>query len=105
MYANSHTKHKHTQAHANDGETFADSTLEIPKLQVVSRRNDLKLIVTSATMDSEKFATFFGNVPVFKVSSMYSTARCSGDSYWKGSHKLNFYVDTRTYVPSGYTVH
>ena len=27
----------------------------------------MKLIVTSATMDSEKFATFFGNVPVFEV--------------------------------------
>ena len=99
MYANSHTKHKHTQAHANDGETFADSTLEIPKLQVVSRRNDLKLIVTSATMDSEKFATFFGNVPVFKVSSMYSTARCSGDSYWKWLTQIELlcrYQDVRS---------
>ena len=36
-------------------------------LQVVARRNDLKLIVTSATMDSDKFSEFFGNVPVFKV--------------------------------------
>jgi pre-mRNA-splicing factor ATP-dependent RNA helicase DHX38/PRP16 len=35
--------------------------------EVVARRNDLKLIVTSATMDSEKFAHFFGNVPVFKI--------------------------------------
>ena len=35
--------------------------------QVVSRRNDMKLIVTSATMDAEKFATFFGNVPTFTV--------------------------------------
>ncbi|EDQ91715.1 uncharacterized protein MONBRDRAFT_19544 [Monosiga brevicollis MX1] len=31
------------------------------------RRRDLKLIVTSATMDSTKFATFFGNVPVFNI--------------------------------------
>ena len=36
-------------------------------IQVVARRNDLKLIVTSATMDSDKFSEFFGNVPVFKV--------------------------------------
>lgn len=36
--------------------------------QVVSRRNDMKLIVTSATMDAEKFATFFGNVPTFTVT-------------------------------------
>ena len=34
---------------------------------VVSRRSDLKLIVTSATMDSQKFADFFGNVPVFTI--------------------------------------
>lgn len=34
---------------------------------VVSRRTDLKLIVTSATMDSDKFSTFFGNVPVFII--------------------------------------
>jgi len=36
-------------------------------LQVITRRKDLKLIVTSATMDSDKFATFFGNVPVFHI--------------------------------------
>lgn len=35
--------------------------------QVVARRSDLKLIVTSATMDAEKFAAFFGNVPVFHI--------------------------------------
>jgi pre-mRNA-splicing factor ATP-dependent RNA helicase DHX38/PRP16 len=34
---------------------------------VISRRQDLKLIVTSATMDSEKFSTFFGNVPIFLI--------------------------------------
>jgi len=34
---------------------------------VVARRSDLKLIVTSATMDAEKFASFFGNVPVFHI--------------------------------------
>ncbi|XP_038223294.1 pre-mRNA-splicing factor ATP-dependent RNA helicase PRP16 [Zerene cesonia] len=35
--------------------------------EVVARRSDLKLIVTSATMDSTKFATFFGNVPTFEI--------------------------------------
>jgi pre-mRNA-splicing factor ATP-dependent RNA helicase DHX38/PRP16 len=35
--------------------------------KVAARRRDLKLIVTSATMDSEKFSSFFGNVPVFKI--------------------------------------
>lgn len=38
-----------------------------PSAQVVSRRNDLKLIVTSATMDADKFAKFFGNVPTFTI--------------------------------------
>ncbi|XP_026325030.1 pre-mRNA-splicing factor ATP-dependent RNA helicase PRP16 [Hyposmocoma kahamanoa] len=35
--------------------------------EVVARRSDLKLIVTSATMDSTKFSTFFGNVPTFTI--------------------------------------
>lgn len=34
---------------------------------VVARRHDLKLIVTSATMDASKFAHFFGNVPTFTI--------------------------------------
>eukprot|EP00927_Polykrikos_kofoidii_P043542 TRINITY_DN37611_c0_g1_i1.p1 TRINITY_DN37611_c0_g1~~TRINITY_DN37611_c0_g1_i1.p1 ORF type:complete len:1314 (+),score=272.56 TRINITY_DN37611_c0_g1_i1:116-4057(+) len=35
--------------------------------QVVARRRDFKLIVTSATMDAKKFADFFGSVPVFTI--------------------------------------
>ncbi|XP_044732439.1 pre-mRNA-splicing factor ATP-dependent RNA helicase PRP16 isoform X2 [Chrysoperla carnea] len=35
--------------------------------EVVARRHDLKLIVTSATMDSSKFSMFFGNVPTFTI--------------------------------------
>jgi pre-mRNA-splicing factor ATP-dependent RNA helicase DHX38/PRP16 len=34
---------------------------------VINRRTDLKLIVTSATMDSDKFSAFFGSVPVFVI--------------------------------------
>ena len=45
-------------------------------LQVVARRNDLKLIVTSATMDSDKFSEFFGNVPVFKVCAISFVSPC-----------------------------
>jgi HrpA-like helicases len=36
-------------------------------LQVIARRQDLKLIVTSATMDADKFSNFFGNVPTFHI--------------------------------------
>jgi len=35
--------------------------------KVLSRRSDLKLIVTSATMDSDRFSAYFGNAPVFKI--------------------------------------
>ena len=34
---------------------------------VAARRLDFKLIVTSATLDAEKFANFFGRVPVFTI--------------------------------------
>lgn len=36
--------------------------------EVVTRRTDLKLIVTSATMDASKFSLFFGNVPTFNIA-------------------------------------
>lgn len=35
--------------------------------KVVARRRDLKLIVTSATMNAKKFSEFFGNAPVFDI--------------------------------------
>jgi len=36
-------------------------------LQVVARRRDFHLVVTSATLDAKKFADFFGGVPVFTI--------------------------------------
>ncbi|PVV03992.1 hypothetical protein BB560_001529, partial [Smittium megazygosporum] len=35
--------------------------------QILSRRRDLKLIVTSATMNAQRFSTFFVNAPVFTI--------------------------------------
>jgi len=35
--------------------------------KVVARRRDFRLIVTSATLDAGKFATFFGSAPIFKI--------------------------------------
>ena len=35
--------------------------------QVVARRRDFRLIVTSATLDSQRFADFFGSCPVYKI--------------------------------------
>lgn len=34
---------------------------------VVTRRQDLKVIITSATLNAEKFADFFGSAPIFKI--------------------------------------
>jgi len=36
--------------------------------QLLVRRKDLKLIITSATIDTEKFSRHFGNAPVIEVS-------------------------------------
>lgn len=33
----------------------------------MARREDLRLIVTSATMDANKFSNFFGCVPTFTI--------------------------------------
>eukprot|EP01069_Polyplicarium_translucidae_P002187 Polyplicarium_translucidae@DN1947_c0_g1_i1.p1 len=35
--------------------------------QLVARRRDFKLIVTSATMDAGKFSRFFGDCPIFEI--------------------------------------
>ena len=34
---------------------------------IISKRLDLKLLITSATLDATKFSNFFGNVPIFHV--------------------------------------
>lgn len=41
--------------------------LQLAAAQVVAQRRDFRLIVTSATLDSQKFSDFFGSVPVFKI--------------------------------------
>jgi ATP-dependent RNA helicase DHX8/PRP22 len=35
--------------------------------QALKVRNDLRLIVTSATLDAEKFSAFFNNCPIFRI--------------------------------------
>lgn len=51
--------------------------------KVVAKRWDLKLIVTSATLNSQKFSYFFGNAPIFHipgrtfpVNILYSKTPC-----------------------------
>ena len=35
--------------------------------QIIKRRRDLRLIVTSATMNAERFSEFFGRVPIYTI--------------------------------------
>lgn len=51
--------------------------------KIIFRRKDLKLIITSATMDADKFSVFFNQCPIFtipgrtfKVEVMYSKTPC-----------------------------
>ncbi|CAH2072885.1 unnamed protein product [Thlaspi arvense] len=51
--------------------------------KVVARRRDFKLIVTSATLNAQKFSNFFGSVPIFNipgrtfpVNILYSKSPC-----------------------------
>eukprot|EP00743_Colponemidia_sp_Colp-15_P007008 GILK01007563.1.p1 GENE.GILK01007563.1~~GILK01007563.1.p1 ORF type:complete len:1219 (+),score=255.03 GILK01007563.1:307-3657(+) len=60
--------------------------------KVVARRRDMKLIVTSATMDAQKFSTFFGGCPIymipgrtFPVDTMY--AKTPVEDYVDGAVK------------------
>eukprot|EP00756_Hemistasia_phaeocysticola_P048366 Hpha_TRINITY_DN22797_c0_g1::TRINITY_DN22797_c0_g1_i1::g.34310::m.34310/K12815/DHX38, PRP16; pre-mRNA-splicing factor ATP-dependent RNA helicase DHX38/PRP16 len=55
---------------------------------VAGRRRDLKLIVTSATMDQEKFSAFFCNCPVFIVSG-----RCYPVETFYKQTNVSDYVD------------
>ncbi|KAH9982037.1 P-loop containing nucleoside triphosphate hydrolase protein [Lactifluus volemus] len=60
--------------------------------KILSRRRDLKLIVTSATMNAEKFSKFYGSAPcftipgrTFPVETFHSKSPC--DDYVDGAVK------------------
>ncbi|KNA17580.1 hypothetical protein SOVF_078160 [Spinacia oleracea] len=60
--------------------------------KVVAQRRDFKLIVTSATLNAEKFSQFFGSVPIFHipgrtfpVNTLYSKTPC--EDYVEGAVK------------------
>lgn len=52
---------------AHERSVNIDFTLGLLK-QLLARRSDLKLVVSSATIDSEKFSKYFDNAPVVEVS-------------------------------------
>lgn len=47
--------------------TMATDILMGLLIEVCKKRQDLKLIVMSATLDAEKFQTYFNNAPLLKV--------------------------------------
>nr|CAI6607261.1 AIF_HP1_G0030740.mRNA.1.CDS.1 [Saccharomyces cerevisiae] len=49
--------------------TDSECTTQLKSLQLgqLARRRDLKLIITSATMNAKKFSAFFGNAPQFTI--------------------------------------
>ncbi|ONI30062.1 hypothetical protein PRUPE_1G229100 [Prunus persica] len=60
--------------------------------KVVAQRRDFKLIVTSATLNAQKFSNFFGSVPIFHipgrtfpVNILYSKTPC--EDYVEGAVK------------------
>lgn len=52
---------------AHERSLHTDVLLGILKKVVATGRTDLRLIVTSATMDADKFSRFFGGVPTFTI--------------------------------------
>ena len=45
--------------------------------RILPRRPDLKVIITSATIDPERFAAHFGGAPVVEVSGALTRSRCA----------------------------
>jgi ATP-dependent RNA helicase DHX8/PRP22 len=42
---------------------------------VVQKRPDFKLVVTSATLDAEKFSGYFFNCPIFTIPGRWAPLR------------------------------
>ena len=67
-------------------------------MQVVARRRDFHLVVTSATLDSKKFSDFFGGVPVFQIPGrtfpvdvMFSKTPQASTAYPSSSRALQWF--------------
>lgn len=45
--------------------------------EIANRRRDIKIIITSATMNAEKFSSFFGNAEIFKIPGRTFPVRIS----------------------------
>lgn len=70
----------------------------------MTRRRDLKLIVTSATLNAEKFSTFFGGVPIFRIPGRTFHvekyfSKVSVEDYVDAAVKQVDHTRTRSYHP------
>eukprot|EP00924_Labyrinthula_sp_SR-Ha-C_P000860 augustus_masked-scaffold_7-processed-gene-6.51-mRNA-1 protein AED:0.03 eAED:0.04 QI:0/-1/0/1/-1/1/1/0/915 len=52
---------------AHERTVFSDVLLALLKDLLKFRKDDLKVIVASATMDAKKFANYFNNAPIFEI--------------------------------------
>jgi pre-mRNA-splicing factor ATP-dependent RNA helicase DHX38/PRP16 len=55
-------------------------------LEVAKRRRDIKIIITSATMNSEKFSAFFGGAEIYEIPGRTFPVKviwdkCAADDY------------------------
>lgn len=89
---------------AHERSLNTDILLGLMKKLVMRRSQDLKIVITSATLDGEKFSNFFFNCPVlnipgklFPVEILYSTDRPV--SYLESS--LQTAIDIHTRQPPG----
>ena len=53
---------------AHERSIYTDILFALVKKAVIRRNGSLRLIVTSATLDVEKFSAYFDNCPLLKVS-------------------------------------
>ena len=61
-------------------------------LKISHRRRDIKIIITSATMNAEKFSVFFGGAPIFNIPGRtfpvsYRFEKAAVDDYVYGAVK------------------
>ncbi len=50
--------------------------------QVIRKRKDFKLIVTSATLDAEKFSSYFFDCPIFTIPGEWREDKGMGRRGW-----------------------
>ena len=61
--------------------------------KIIAKRRDLKLIITSATMNSKKFSTFFGEAPIYVIP---------GRTFQVSYQVVNFFLDFQIFVQLSY---